>query len=81
MMEQGARLMDVLIEQKIIVYRVAKDEEKKNTRIYWSLESKSSKHRRFVITCDTFGLKAELHTVSYDSQLPLKLAIPLQMAD
>lgn len=39
MIEQDARLMDVLIEQKIIVYRVAKDEEKKNTRIYWSLES------------------------------------------
>lgn len=29
MMEQDTRLMDVLIEQKIIVYRVAKDEEKK----------------------------------------------------
>lgn len=29
MMEQDARLMDVLIEQKIIVYRVTKDEEKK----------------------------------------------------
>lgn len=33
MMEQDARLMDVLIEQKIIVYRVAKDEEKKHRHI------------------------------------------------
>ena len=32
-MEQDARLMDVLIEQKIIVYQVAKDEEKKHRHI------------------------------------------------
>lgn len=34
MMEQDARLMDVLIEQKIIVYRIAKDEEKKTQAYY-----------------------------------------------